>query len=86
MAKKKAPAAVEEKTGLKNANALKQPVDPDHDDWKAEEDARTMMRHGEIMSDKKRHSKAMEKLMKQKMAIRSVEDLKKVHQEKYGKT
>lgn len=72
------------KTGLKNARAVEPaPIGPDKE-WQAEDDARTMMRHGEIMSDKKRHAAALAKLQKQKKAITSVEDLKKLHQEKYG--
>lgn len=76
--------AKKEKTGLKNARAAQPPVPAVDKEWQAEDDARTMMRHAEICADKKRHDAAMAKLQKQKKAITSLEDLKKMHQEKYG--
>lgn len=37
--------------------------------WQGEDDARTMMRAGEIMADKKRHAACMKEMQKQKMSM-----------------
>lgn len=50
--------------------------------WQAEDDARTMMRHGEIMGDPKRMAAAHKHLKKQKKAISSVEELKSLYAQK----
>lgn len=57
------------------------------EEWEAEDDARTMMRMGEIMKDEKRNSKAQKKMdemmasmeaMKQVgMNYKSMQDMKK---------
>ena len=86
MAKKKAPKVAEEKFGLKGALPAHEKSEPKakeeaEDKWQMEDDARTLMRHGEIMQDSKRHGRAMKHLSGQKEAITSVEQLKKIHQD-----
>lgn len=48
-------------------------------DWQSEDDARTLMRAHEIHGDEKRMAAAHKHLQKQKKAISSVEDLKKLY-------
>lgn len=50
--------------------------EPEKDDWKAEDDARTLMIAAEIKQDKKRLAKAMKYVDKQKKAINSIDDLR----------
>jgi hypothetical protein len=54
-------------------------------DYEAEDHARTLTKAGEILSDPKKMNKAMGHLKKQKQAMKSIDDLKAFHQEKYGK-
>lgn len=64
--------------------AVAQPVVKSDSDYQGEDDARTMMRTMEIMGDPERHKRAMGHIKKQKRAIESLDDLKRMKQEKYG--
>lgn len=70
------------KTGGINAG-LAVPSAPD-DTWQHEDNARTLMKAGEIMNDPDKMSGAMKHVRKQKKGIKSIMDMKKFRQQKYG--
>jgi hypothetical protein len=54
------------------------------DDWESEDHFRTLMRAHEIQNDPEKFKKAMKHASKEEKKIRSIQDLKKLHQEKFG--
>ncbi len=53
-------------------------------DWEHEDNARTLMRAGEILQDPKKMKGAHKHMKKQKKAMRSVQDLMEYNNQKYG--
>lgn len=54
-------------------------------DWEHEDHARTLTKAGEILTCPKKMKGAMGHIKKQKKAFRSIDQLKKFHQQKFGK-
>lgn len=80
MAKKKKAAVMEKETEAVGVTPSKT-----EDDWKTEEDGRTLLRAGEILSCPDRSKKAHGHVSKQKKAMRSVDDLIKHRNTEFGK-
>lgn len=60
-------------------------ISPMNDDkWKAEDDARTLTRAGEIMCDPKRMKAAKGHIGDQKKAMKSIDDIINYRNEKHG--
>lgn len=75
------------KTGMKDSKTESPAIAaaPATDDsWKHEDDARTLQRAGEVMSDPERLKNAQKFLKKQKKAMRSVDDLISYRNSKFG--
>lgn len=59
------------------------PSAPD-DSWQHEDNARTLMKAGEIMSDPDKMKGAQKHMKKQKRAMKSMDDVIKFRNDKYG--
>lgn len=55
-----------------------------NDDYMHEDHARTLTKAGEILSDPMKMKGAMKHIKKQKKAFKSIDQLKKFHQQKFG--
>ncbi len=67
---------------VKEAELTASPVKPDSD-WQAEDDFRTLMRAEEVKQDPERLKRAMKCAKKQAKAIRSIQDLKDLANQKH---
>lgn len=72
--------AKKNKDGLTSVPANPAPTN----DWEAEGHANDLMRAGEVLTDPDKMKKAMKHLKKKKRAIKSVNDLVKFRNDKFG--